>query len=269
MTAPDPMVLPAPFTRGNQRCRLRILDYHHVFVELHAVAILLVVRQENFLCLPGQLVFGALVRDALVLDRHVSGQLRRVADDDAVADVDELLALRGLQPKRSGNGHLGGYRPAQREAMLRAVLHVQNLWVHLTALEVYQYTGLRPRRRQRQPTPETIQSRVFTITDLLGHLRPDGPDDLADGGQRCGQPPDRLVAAERDQRPPRTGLVRRPTDRRALLRRDREREMDDLERDRAAQGGIERLVDDPHHAAADLAADLVAADRRGRGFAGE
>ena len=55
----------------------------------------------------------------------------------------------------------------------------------------------------------------------------------------------------------------------ALLRRDREREMDDLERDRAAQGGIERLVDDPHHAAADLAADLVAADRRGRGFAGE
>ena len=94
--------------------------------------------------------------------------------DDAVADVDELLALRGLQPKRSGNGHLGGYRPEQREAMLRAVLHVQNLWVHLTALEVYQYTGLRPRRRQRQPTPETIQSRVFTITDLLGHLRPDG-----------------------------------------------------------------------------------------------
>lgn len=100
-------------------------------------------------------------------------QAQRVGDD-AVADVDELLALRGLQPKRGGAGRLGGYRPEQREAMLRAVLHVQNLWVHLTALEVYQYTGVRPRRRQRQPTPETIQSRVFTISDLLGHLRPDG-----------------------------------------------------------------------------------------------
>jgi hypothetical protein len=55
----------------------------------------------------------------------------------------------------------------------------------------------------------------------------------------------------------------------ALLRRDGEREMDDLERDRAAQRGIERLVDDPHHAAADLAADLVAADPRGRGLPGE
>jgi Helix-turn-helix domain len=100
-------------------------------------------------------------------------QVQRVGDD-AVADVDELLALRGLQPKRGGAGRLGGYRPEQRDAMLRAVLHVQNLWVHLTALEVYQYTGVRPRRRQCQPTPETIQSRVFTITDLLGHLRPDG-----------------------------------------------------------------------------------------------
>jgi DNA-binding XRE family transcriptional regulator len=95
-------------------------------------------------------------------------------DEDVVGDIDELLAMRGLQPKRNGAGQAGGYRPEQREAMWRAVLHVQNLWVHLSTMEVYQYLGIRPRRRRHQPTEETVQSRVVAITDRLGHLRPDG-----------------------------------------------------------------------------------------------
>jgi hypothetical protein len=57
---------------------------------------------------------------------------------DAVVDVDELLAMRGLQPKRGGRGRRGGYEPEQRTAMLQAVSRIQNLWLHLTALEVYQ-----------------------------------------------------------------------------------------------------------------------------------
>lgn len=95
-------------------------------------------------------------------------------DEDVVGDIDELLAMRGLQPKRNGAGQAGGYRPEQREAMWRAVLHVQNLWVHLSTMEVYQYLGIRPSRRRHQPTEETVQSRVVAITDRLGHLRPDG-----------------------------------------------------------------------------------------------
>lgn len=98
-------------------------------------------------------------------------QAQRV-DEDVVGDIDALLAMPGLQPKRNGGGQAGGYRPEQRAAMWRAVLHVQNLWVHLSTMEVYQYLGLRPRRHQ--PTAETIQSRVVAITDRLGHLRPDG-----------------------------------------------------------------------------------------------
>ena len=94
---------------------------------------------------------------------------------DAVADVDELLAMRGLQPKRGGLGRRGGYEPEQRSAMLQAVSRIQNLWLHLTALEVYQYTGISLRRRRRKATTELdVQSRVFTITDLLGRTRPDG-----------------------------------------------------------------------------------------------
>jgi hypothetical protein len=95
-------------------------------------------------------------------------------DEDVVGDIDALLAIRGLQPKRNGAGEAGGYRPEQRVAMWNAVLHVQNLWVHLSAMEVYQRLGIRPRRRRHQPTEEVVQSRVFGMTDRLGHLRPDG-----------------------------------------------------------------------------------------------
>jgi hypothetical protein len=100
-------------------------------------------------------------------------QARRI-DEDVVGDIDALLAMRGLRPKRNGGGQLGGYRPEQRAAMWRAVLHVQNLWVHLSTMDVYQYLGIRPRRRRQEPTAETVQSRVIAITDRLGHLRPDG-----------------------------------------------------------------------------------------------
>ena len=51
-----------------------------------------------------------------------------------------------------------------------------------------------------------------------------------------------------------------------LLGRRAEGELDALERDRARELGIVRLVDDAHHPAADHASDLVAADGAGKGF---
>ena len=95
----------------------------------------------------------------------------RTPQDDAVADVDELLAMRELQPKRGGQGRRGGYEPEQRNAMLRALTHIQNLWLSMTEVEVY--TGASPRARRR-PETQALQSRVFVITDLLGQLRLDG-----------------------------------------------------------------------------------------------
>ena len=95
----------------------------------------------------------------------------RTPQDDAVADVDELLDMRDLQPKQRGHGRRSGYEPEQREAMLRALSHLQNLWLTMTALEVY--TAPTPRARRRRET-QAVQSRVFLITDLLGQIRPDG-----------------------------------------------------------------------------------------------
>ena len=96
----------------------------------------------------------------------------RTPQDDAVADVDELLAMRELQPKRGGQGRRGGYESEQRHAMLRALTHIQNLWLSMTEVEVY--TGASPRTRRRRPETQALQSRVFVITDLLGQLRLDG-----------------------------------------------------------------------------------------------
>ena len=56
--------------------------------------------------------------------------------------------------------------------MLRALTHIQNLWLSMTEVEVY--TGASPRARRRRPETQALQSRVFVITDLLGQLRLDG-----------------------------------------------------------------------------------------------
>jgi hypothetical protein len=112
--------------------------------------------------------------DADVLDALSALWLRhaRTPDEDAVAAVDDLLALRGLQPKQRGHGRRSGYEPEQRQAVLRALTHLQNLWLHITELELYLPSPAGARRRRR--TTQEVQSRLFTMTDWLGHTRPDG-----------------------------------------------------------------------------------------------
>ncbi len=102
----------------------------------------------------------------------------RTPQDDAVADVAEMLAMRGLQPKQSGQGRRGGYMPKQRTAMLQALSHIQNLWLDLTEIEVYEEQTTRTGLRRRRPTKQAIQSRAFTITDLFGQIRLDGGMDV-------------------------------------------------------------------------------------------
>lgn len=102
----------------------------------------------------------------------------RTPTDDAVADVDELLAMRGLQAKQGGQGRRGGYEPEQRAAMLQAVSHSQTLWLTMTAIEVYEAPAAGSGRRRRTPTRQAIQSRAFTMTDLFGQIRLDGGLDV-------------------------------------------------------------------------------------------
>jgi len=96
----------------------------------------------------------------------------RSPKDDAVAAVDDLLSMRRLLPKRGGNGCRGGYRPQQRADVLRALCHIQNLWIQMVDLEVYEVDARGKRRAT--PTRHAIQSRAFVITDRMGQIRLDG-----------------------------------------------------------------------------------------------
>ena len=44
-------------------------------------------------------------------------------NDAAVADVDDLLSLRGLTRHLGGHGRRGGYMPHQRTKMLESLAH--------------------------------------------------------------------------------------------------------------------------------------------------
>ncbi len=114
--------------------------------------------------------------DADTLDALSALWLAQAKDpnDDATATVDDFLALRGLVRNPGGQGRRGGYRAHQRMAMWQSLGHIQNLWLTMAELETYDGAATPSGKRRRKPTTQAIQSRAFTITDLLGQLRIDG-----------------------------------------------------------------------------------------------
>lgn len=91
----------------------------------------------------------------------------RGVQDRAVADVDGLLAMRGIKPRSRGNGHRAGYEREQRAEMLRAVAHIQNLWIDITVAEDHHGSTA---RGGHQPTKRVAQSRAFVVTDRVGQV---------------------------------------------------------------------------------------------------
>jgi DNA-binding XRE family transcriptional regulator len=80
--------------------------------------------------------------------------------------------MRGLKPKRAGSGRRGGYEPEQRGDMLRALSHIQNIWINVAEVMVYERDG--QGQKARGPITKTLQSRPFIITDRMGQIRLDG-----------------------------------------------------------------------------------------------
>ena len=115
--------------------------------------------------------------DADVLDALSAIWLKMAKSpkEDAITDIDSLLAMRNLKPKRNSTGHGLGYHPQQRADILQALSHIQNLWLNMTELEVY--TPAEPGRRAKR-TKHLVQSRAFVITDRMGQLRFDGCIDV-------------------------------------------------------------------------------------------
>jgi len=101
--------------------------------------------------------------DVDVMDALAAIYLQRTRNpnESAAADVDELLAMRGLKPKKSGSGTRGGYRPEQRAEVMAALYRIQSIWLDMAEMEVIEEGPKGGRKR----ASKTVQSRPFVITD--------------------------------------------------------------------------------------------------------
>ncbi len=115
--------------------------------------------------------------DALDMLSHVWLAQAGSADDYAVGDVDEFLVMRGLKPKQGGDGRRGGFEPEQRTEMLKALSHIQNLWLNMGEVEFQEERASR-RGRRKKSVRNAVQSRAFVITDRMGQIRLDGQLDV-------------------------------------------------------------------------------------------
>lgn len=112
--------------------------------------------------------------DADAMDALTSIWLTQVRSpqDEARADVDNLLKMRNIKPKTNGAGREGGYREDQKMEILSAISRIQNLWLDIAEMEVYEEYG----KNRRKLVKKAFQSRAFLITDRMGQRRPDGYD---------------------------------------------------------------------------------------------
>jgi DNA-binding XRE family transcriptional regulator len=114
--------------------------------------------------------------DALDLLSHIWLQQAKTPKDYAIANVDQFLSMRGLEQKQKEKGRRGGYEPEQRARMLQVLSHIQNVWLNLGEIEIYEQD---PRRKGRSKAiKQTFQSRAFIITDRMGQMRLDGYLDM-------------------------------------------------------------------------------------------
>src|SRR5699024_2224897 len=58
-------------------------------------------------------------------------------NDIVETKLQDLLMVRGLKAKLSGNGRLGGFEKGQIEQILKSLSRVQSLWVHFSRAVVY------------------------------------------------------------------------------------------------------------------------------------
>lgn len=70
--------------------------------------------------------------------------------------LNDLLAIRGLKPKLGGDGRRGGYERKQLNQILNALTKIQNLWIRLDEIIIYQ---------KGKPVQMALQGRAFIFKD--------------------------------------------------------------------------------------------------------
>lgn len=108
--------------------------------------------------------------EADVLDAMIGLWLKRSRynnDRLAYVRVEELLGMRGIQEKKGGDGRRGGFEPEQRAAIIGAVVRLQNMWLDMGEMEIFERSsGSRPRKVRK-----TVRSRAIVVSDVTSSPR--------------------------------------------------------------------------------------------------
>src|SRR5699024_12515984 len=71
----------------------------------------------------------------------------------------DLLMVRGLKAKLSGNGRRGGFEKGQIEQILKSLSRVQSPWVHFSRAVVYE---------KGKPVETNLEGRTIIFLDQAG-----------------------------------------------------------------------------------------------------
>jgi hypothetical protein len=115
--------------------------------------------------------------DADVLDALSALYLQRARSptDDVQASINELLELRGLKPRLSGQKRRGGFSSKQRDSIKQALAHLEDVWLTFP-----------DRRFSHRKVADVVQTRCFMLTERKGQLFTDGSLDFREFSFRPG-----------------------------------------------------------------------------------
>lgn len=97
--------------------------------------------------------------DVDVFDSLCSYYLSKAKHHEDIVEIhlNDLLSMRGLKAKLGGGGRRGGYEVKQRMQILQALSKIQNLWINLEKIIVYE---------KGRPVQKALQGRAFIFKDL-------------------------------------------------------------------------------------------------------
>ena len=88
--------------------------------------------------------------------------------------ADDFLAMRGLKPNISGEGHRGGYKDAQREEIAARIASLDQLWVNVQEMSSTVLENGRRRRRKIR-----MQTKAVVVTMRMGEMAGEEIDPFA------------------------------------------------------------------------------------------
>lgn len=99
--------------------------------------------------------------------------LKKAKNEDSAVTItaDDILRMRGIKPKKSGDGRRGGYEQKQRGEIGEHINILDNTWIKVFEIEIaVEEETPKGRRRQYKKSRDIMQSRAILVSDRMGQL---------------------------------------------------------------------------------------------------